>query len=61
LGPGFFAISVWAYNIVMMGEIRDEESVEVLMRLSSSGHRAISTLHTNSAGEVPNRLFLFRA
>ena len=45
----------------MMGEIRDEESVEALMRLSSSGHRAISTLHTNSACEVPNRLFLFRA
>jgi type II secretory ATPase GspE/PulE/Tfp pilus assembly ATPase PilB-like protein len=45
----------------MMGEIRDEESVEALMRLSSSGHRATSTLHTNSACEVPNRLFLFRA
>jgi hypothetical protein len=45
----------------MMGEIHDEESVEALMRLSSSGHRAISTLHTNSACEVPNRLFLFRA
>ena len=44
----------------MMGEIRDEESVEALMRLSSSGHRAISTLHPNSACEVLNRLFLFR-
>jgi len=32
----------------MMGEIRDEESADALMRLSSSGHRAISTLHTNS-------------
>jgi type II secretory ATPase GspE/PulE/Tfp pilus assembly ATPase PilB-like protein len=31
------------------------------MRLSSSGHRAISTLHTNSVCEVPNRFFLFRA
>ena len=29
-----------------MGEIRDEESVEALMRLSSSGHWAISTLDT---------------
>jgi hypothetical protein len=47
--------------IVMMGEIRDEESVDALMRLSSSGHRAISTLHTNSVCEVPNRFFLFRA
>jgi type II secretory ATPase GspE/PulE/Tfp pilus assembly ATPase PilB-like protein len=45
----------------MMGEIRDEQSVDALMRLSSSGHRAISTLHTNSVCEVPNRFFLFRA
>jgi type IV pilus assembly protein PilB len=46
---------------VMMGEIRDEESADALMRLSSSGHRAISTLHTNSVCEVPSRFFLFRA
>jgi len=45
----------------MMGEIRDEESVDALMRLSSSGHRAISTLHTNSVCEVPNRFFMFKA
>jgi type II secretory ATPase GspE/PulE/Tfp pilus assembly ATPase PilB-like protein len=45
----------------MMGEIRDEESVDALMRLSSSGHRAISTLHTSSVCEVPNRFFLLRA
>lgn len=50
-----------APDVVMMGEIRDEESVEALMRLSSSGHRAVSTLHTNSACEVPDRFFLFRA
>jgi hypothetical protein len=37
----------------MMGEIRDEESVDALMRLSSSGHMGISTLHTNSVCEVP--------
>jgi type II secretory ATPase GspE/PulE/Tfp pilus assembly ATPase PilB-like protein len=48
-------------HIVMMGEIRDEESVDALMRLSSSGHRAISTLHTNSVCEVPNRFFMFKA
>lgn len=50
-----------APDIVMMGEIRDEESVDALMRLSSSGHRAISTLHTNSVCEVPNRFLLFNA
>jgi type II secretory ATPase GspE/PulE/Tfp pilus assembly ATPase PilB-like protein len=65
---GPYSYAVWARgilrqapDIVMMGEIRDEESVDALMRLSSSGHRAISTLHTNSVGEVPNRFFLFRA
>jgi type II secretory ATPase GspE/PulE/Tfp pilus assembly ATPase PilB-like protein len=65
---GPYSFAMWARGIlrqapdvVMMGEIRDEESVAALMRLSSSGHRAISTLHTNSACEVPNRLFLFRA
>src|ERR1700757_5100942 len=45
----------------MMGEIRDEESVDALVRLSSSGHRAISTLHTNSVCEVPNRFLMFKA
>jgi type II secretory ATPase GspE/PulE/Tfp pilus assembly ATPase PilB-like protein len=44
-----------------MGEIRDEESVDALMRLSSSGHRAISTLHTNSVCAVPNRFLMFKA
>jgi type II secretory ATPase GspE/PulE/Tfp pilus assembly ATPase PilB-like protein len=50
-----------APDIVMMGEIRDEESIDALMRLSSSGHRAISTLHTNSVCEVPNRFLMFKA
>jgi type II secretory ATPase GspE/PulE/Tfp pilus assembly ATPase PilB-like protein len=65
---GPYRYAIWARgilrqapDIVMMGEIRDEESVDALMRLSSSGHRAISTLHTNSVCEVPNRFFLFRA
>jgi type II secretory ATPase GspE/PulE/Tfp pilus assembly ATPase PilB-like protein len=65
---GPYSYAMWARgilrqapDIVMMGEIRDEESVDALMRLSSSGHRAISTLHTNSVCEVPNRFFLFRA
>jgi type II secretory ATPase GspE/PulE/Tfp pilus assembly ATPase PilB-like protein len=65
---GPYSYALWARgilrqapDIVMMGEIRDEESVDALMRLSSSGHRAISTLHTNSACEVPNRFFLFHA
>src|SRR5258708_12862623 len=65
---GPYSYAIWARgivrqapDIVMMGEIRDEESADALMRLSSSGHRAISTLHTNSVCEVPSRFFLFRA
>jgi type IV pilus assembly protein PilB len=65
---GPYSYAMWARgilrqapDIVMMGEIRDERSVEALMRLSSSGHRAISTLHTNSVCEVPNRFFTFGA
>ena len=65
---GPYSYAMWARgvlrqapDIVMMGEIRDEESVEALMRLSSSGHRAISTLHINSVCEVPSRFFLFQA
>jgi type IV pilus assembly protein PilB len=65
---GPYTYALWARgilrqapDIVMMGEIRDEESVEALMRLSSSGHRAISTLHTNSVCEVPSRFALFGA
>jgi type IV pilus assembly protein PilB len=65
---GPYTYAMWARgilrqapDIVMMGEIRDEESVDALMRLSSSGHRAISTLHTNSVCEVPNRFFTFGA
>jgi type IV pilus assembly protein PilB len=65
---GPYTYAIWARgilrqapDIVMMGEIRDEESVGALMRLSSSGHRAISTLHTNSVCEVPNRFSTFGA
>ena len=65
---GPYSYAMWARgilrqapDIVMMGEIRDEESVDALMRLSSSGHRAISTLHTNSVCEVPNRFLMFKA
>jgi type IV pilus assembly protein PilB len=65
---GPYTYAMWARgilrqapDIVMMGEIRDEQSVDALMRLSSSGHRAISTLHTNSVCEVPNRFFTFGA
>jgi type IV pilus assembly protein PilB len=36
-------------NIIMVGEIRDSETVEVAVRASLTGHLVLSTLHTNDS------------
>lgn len=36
-------------NIIMVGEIRDEETAELSIHASLTGHLVISTLHTNDA------------
>ncbi|PLR93708.1 GspE/PulE family protein [Bacillus sp. T33-2] len=36
-------------NIIMVGEVRDRETVEVAVRASLTGHLVLSTLHTNDA------------
>ena len=36
-------------NIIMVGEIRDKETVEVAIRASLTGHLVLSTLHTNDS------------
>jgi type IV pilus assembly protein PilB len=36
-------------NIVMIGEIRDQETAEIAIRASLTGHLVFSTLHTNNA------------
>jgi type IV pilus assembly protein PilB len=36
-------------NIVMIGEIRDSETLEIAIRASLTGHLVLSTIHTNSA------------
>lgn len=41
-------------NIVMVGEIRDEETAELAVHAALTGHLVFSTLHTNSAvGAIP--------
>ncbi len=41
-------------NIVMVGEIRDKETTELVVHASLTGHMILSTLHTNSAlGAIP--------
>lgn len=43
-------------DIMMVGEIRDEESAKIVFEAALSGHLVISTLHTNSALAVKARL-----
>jgi type IV pilus assembly protein PilB len=43
-------------DIMMVGEIRDEESAKIVFEAALSGHLVISTLHTNNAFAVKNRL-----
>ena len=44
-------------NVIMVGEIRDEETAELAIQASLTGHLVFSTLHTNSAaGALPRML-----
>ncbi|OWQ90167.1 pilus assembly protein PilB [Roseateles terrae] len=43
-------------DVIMVGEIRDEETAEIAVEASLTGHLVLSTLHTNSAPETVTRL-----
>ncbi|WP_127533144.1 GspE/PulE family protein [Paenibacillus kobensis] len=43
-------------NVVMVGEIRDTETAEIVVRAAMTGHLVLSTLHTNNAVNAINRL-----
>lgn len=43
-------------DIIMIGEIRDQETAEIAIRASLTGHLVLSTLHTNSATAALTRL-----
>jgi type IV pilus assembly protein PilB len=43
-------------NIIMVGEIRDEETADLVMNAALTGHIVLSTLHTNSSIGVVARL-----
>jgi len=43
-------------NIMMIGEIRDEETAKVAIEASLTGHLVLSTLHANSAAGAISRL-----
>jgi type IV pilus assembly protein PilB len=43
-------------DIILVGEIRDQESAELALRATNTGHLVLSTLHTNDAASAINRL-----
>jgi len=43
-------------DIVIIGEMRDAESISTAMELSDTGHKVFSTLHTGSAIETVDRI-----
>ena len=44
-------------DVIMVGEIRDEETALIAFRAAMTGHLVLSTLHTNDAAATITRLF----
>ncbi|MCC6807865.1 MAG: Flp pilus assembly complex ATPase component TadA [Deltaproteobacteria bacterium] len=56
-----FAVAMKAFlradpDVIMVGEMRDQETAETGIEASLTGHLVLSTLHTNSAPETITRL-----
>src|SRR5579871_2158756 len=45
-----------APDVILVGEIRDKESMEAAIGLAGTGHLCIATLHANNAAETLDRL-----
>jgi twitching motility protein PilT len=45
-----------APKVILVGEMRDRESVEVALTAAETGHLVLSTLHTIDAGQSVNRI-----
>lgn len=43
-------------DIIMMGELRDKETIEAALQAAETGHLVFATLHTNSAIQTINRI-----
>lgn len=43
-------------DVMMVGEIRDQETAETVIRVALTGHLVFSTIHTNDAPSTPARL-----
>ncbi len=48
-----------APNVILMGEIRDRETMEHAITFSETGHLCMATLHANSANQAMERIINF--
>jgi twitching motility protein PilU len=48
-----------APNVVLMGEIRDRETMEMAVGFAETGHLCMATLHANSANQALDRVINF--
>lgn len=46
-------------DVIMIGEIRDLETLEVALKAANTGHLVLSTLHTTDATQTINRVLSF--
>ena len=45
-----------APNVILIGELRDRETIELALKGAETGHLVLSTLHTNDAVQTINRI-----
>lgn len=43
-------------NVILVGEMRDLETIEAALTLAETGHLVFTTLHTNSAAQTADRI-----
>jgi twitching motility protein PilU len=48
-----------APDVILIGEIRDRETMEAALELSETGHLCMATLHSNSANQALDRVINF--
>ena len=45
-----------APKVILVGEIRDRETMEIALQAAETGHLVLGTLHTSSAGQTVSRI-----
>lgn len=48
-----------APDVILMGEIRDKETMELALQFSETGHLCLATLHANGANQALDRIVNF--